>query len=79
MMVTLLMAKQIIIWGRPKNKKSSGVWIDKNSIGTVWINGNPITYNANLVYNEYTPIEKIVEDYEKLFKPKKRIIVIRRK
>ena len=60
-------------------KKAKGIWIDRKSIGTIWVSGIPYTYNADLVYNEYAPIEKIVEDYEKLFKPKKRIIVIRRK
>ena len=64
----------------PKNpRKSKGIAINKNSIGVMWIGGVPYVYNSDLVYNEYAPIEKIVEDYEKLFKPKKRIIVIRRK
>lgn len=69
------MAKQIIILGSPKNNKSKGVWINKKSIGTIWVNGIPHTYNANLVYNNPVMVDEIVEDSE----PKKKIIFIRRK
>lgn len=69
------MAKQIIIWGSPKNNKSNGVLINKKSIGTIWVNGIPHTYNANLVYNNPVMVDEIVEDSE----PKKKIIFIRRK
>lgn len=74
-MVTLLMAKQIIIWGRPRHRKTKGVAINKNSIGTVWINGVPHTYNANLVYNNPVTVDKIVEDSQ----PKQKIIIIKRR
>lgn len=74
-MVTLLMAKQIIIWGRPRNRKTKGVAINRNSIGTVWINGVPYTYNANLVYANKVTVDQIVEDSQ----PKRKIIIIKRK
>lgn len=33
-----------------KNRsKAKGVWISKKSIGTVWVDGVPYTFNANLV------------------------------
>ena len=69
------MAKQIIIWGSPKNNKSKGVWINKKSIGTIWVNGIPHTYNADLVYNNPVTIDEIVKDSQ----PKPRVIIIRRK
>ena len=44
------MAKQIIRSVRPKNRsRVKGAVIDKRSIGTVWINGQPHTYNADKV------------------------------
>lgn len=70
------MAKQIIILGRPKNRQTKGMAINRKSIGTVWINGVPYTYNPNLVYNNPVTVEQIIEDSQ----PKKRkVIVIRRK
>lgn len=69
------MARQIIIWGRPKNRKTKGVSINKNSIGTIWINGIPHTYNPQLVYRNEVDVDKIVEDSQ----PKKKIILIKRK
>ena len=77
-MVIFLMAKQVIIWGRPKNRKTCGIAINKKSIGTIWVNGIPHTYNANLVYSNKVTTEQIVEDDQKN-KTKKRIILIRRK
>lgn len=74
-MVTLLMAKQIIIWGRPRHRKTKGVAINKNSIGTVWINGKPYTYNSDLVYSNPVTVEQIVEDNQ----PKQKIIIIKRR
>lgn len=75
-MVTLLMAKQIIIWGRPRNRKTKGVAINRNSIGTIWINGVPHTYNADLVYKNEVTVDQVIEDS----KPKKKkIILVKRK
>lgn len=74
-MVIFLMAKQVIIWGRPKNRKTRGIAINKKSIGTIWVNGAPLTYNADLVYSNQVTTQQIVEDSE----PKKKIILIRRK
>ena len=74
-MVTLLMARQTIIWGRPKHRKTKGVAINRNSIGTIWINGVPYTYNANLVYANKVTVDQIVEDSQ----PKRKIIIIKRK
>lgn len=34
---------------RNSTKKPKGVWISKKSIGTVWVDGVPYTFNANLV------------------------------
>ena len=70
------MAKQIIIWGHPKNRKTKGMAINRRSVGTVWINGVPHTYNANLVYDHPVTVDQIVEDSQ----PRKRkVILIRRK
>lgn len=69
------MARQILIIGSPKGLKTSGIAINKKSIGTIWVNGIPHTYNANLVYNNPVMVDEIVEDSE----PKKKIIFIRRK
>lgn len=33
----------------PKNKKPKGILISKRSIGTMWVNGRPYSYNLNLM------------------------------
>lgn len=71
-------ARQILIIGSPKGRKTRGIAINKKSIGTIWVNGIPYTYNANLVYSNKVTTEQIVEDDQKN-KTKKRIILIRRK
>lgn len=71
-------ARQILIIGSPKGRKTRGIAISKKSIGTIWVNGIPHTYNANLVYSNKVTTEQIVEDDQKN-KTKKRIILIRRK
>lgn len=68
-------ARQILIIGSPRGQKTKGIAINKKSIGTVWINGIPHTYNSDLVYNNPVTIDKIVKDSQ----PKPRVIIIRRK
>lgn len=68
-------ARQVLIIGSPRNKKTKGVAINRNSIGTIWVNGVPYTYNANLVYSNQVTVEQIVEDSQ----PKRKIIIIKRK
>lgn len=67
--------KQVLVIGSPRNRKPKGIAINKNSIGTVWINGVPHTYNANLVYNNQVTVDQIVEDSQ----PKQKIIIIKRR
>lgn len=58
-----------------KYSKPKGIWINRHSIGTIWINGIPHTYNPQLVYRNEVDVDKIVEDSQ----PKKKIILIKRK
>lgn len=58
-----------------KPRRARGVAINRNSIGTIWINGVPYTYNANLVYANKVTVDQIVEDSQ----PKRKIIIIKRK
>lgn len=69
------MSQRIWIITPKKPRKPKGVAISKKSIGTIWINGVPHTYNSDLVYNNPVTIDKIVKDSQ----PKPRVIIIRRK
>lgn len=68
-------ARQILIIGSPRGRKTKGIAINKKSIGTIVVNGTPMTYNADLVYSNQVTTQQIVEDSE----PKKKIILIKRK
>lgn len=61
-----------------KSRLPSFLLIDKRSVGTVVINGIPYTYNPELVYTLDTPIDDIVDDYEKK-KRRKKVIYIKKK
>lgn len=61
----------------PRNGRTpKGLFIDRKSVGTVWINGVPHTYNANLVYDHPVTVDQIIEDSQPR---KKKVILIRRK
>lgn len=66
-----------------KAAKKELLFIDKRSIGTIWVNGVPFTYNADLVYHGEaamnTTIEDIYDDYEKRRTSKRRVIVIKKR
>lgn len=72
------MAKQIIIWGKPKERKTKGVWINRRSIGTVWLNGVPYTFNPELLATNTLDLESRIEEYYRR-RSKKKVIYIRRK
>lgn len=63
----------MIVPKRPRQAR--GIAISRRSIGTVWINGIPYTYNPELIYKTQITTDQIIEDSQ----PKKRIIIIRRK
>ena len=71
------MAKQIIIWGRPRYREPRGVCIDRRSVGTVWIEGVPYTYNPELVKNNRIDFE-YYNNRGRTRRPKRRIYVRRR-
>lgn len=73
------MSQRLKIIQLKNDKKAKGIWINKNSIGTVWINNIPYTYNADLVYKNDVTVDDIVEDSKPKNKKKKKIIVIKRK
>lgn len=58
-----------------------GIFINRQSIGTIYINGVPYSYNLDLVYNEYTSIDDIYSDYLAMqaSSHKKKVIVVKRK
>lgn len=69
-------ARQILIIGSPRGRKTKGIAINRNSVGTIWIDGVPHTYNADLVYQNKVTVDEVIEDS----KPKKKkVIIIRRK
>ena len=57
-------------------KKAKGVWINRKSIGTVWISNIPYTYNAHLVYKNEVTVDRVIEDSQP---KKKKIILVKRK
>lgn len=66
---------------RPKDRdknKPKGVWIDRRSIGTMYVNGVPYTFNPELVANSYLEMEEKIEEYYRR-RSKKKVIYIRRK
>lgn len=71
------------VWSARNAKPKKGLFINKMSIGTIWINGVPFTYNADLVYRGEdalnTTIEDIYDDYEKRRTSKRRVIVIKKR
>lgn len=71
------MAKQIIRTIKNKNRKAKGIIVDKRSIGTIWINGVPHTYNADKLATNRLDFE----DRQRGVNPRKskKKIVIRRK
>lgn len=69
------MSQRIWIITPKKPRKPKGVAISKKSIGTIWINGVPHTYNPQLVYHNEVDVDKLIDDSQ----PKKKIILIKRK
>lgn len=76
--------QELQVWSFTNKKKTlpEFLFIDRKSIGTIWVNGKPFTYNAELVYHGEEALNKtaedIIEDYEKK-RRKKRVIIIKRK
>lgn len=79
-MPSVYQSLRILSSKRKKIKK--GIFISKHSVGTIFINGKPLTYNADLVYKDEDDItwQRIQEDYDRRHgKNRKRVIVIRRR
>lgn len=77
--------QSLTVWSATNAKrkvKGDLIFISRMSKGTIWINGKPFTYNADLVYHGKEALNKtaedIIEDYEKK-RRKKRVIIIKRK
>ena len=56
------MAKQIVTWGRPRNRQTKGAFIAKSSIGVVTINGVKYTYHEELIESNRIDFQQRVED-----------------
>lgn len=59
-----------------KDSKPKGIWINRSSIGTMWVNDVPYTYNADLVYKNEVTVDQVIEDSQP---KKKKIILVKRK
>ncbi len=75
--------QKLVIWSARNPKGPKGLFINRMSIGTIWVNGVPFTYNADLVYRNEdalnTTIEDIYDNYEKRCTSKRRTIVIKKR
>lgn len=70
------MGQKLKILRSKKRTNPKGIWLNRNSIGTMWVSGVPFTYNADKVYSQNVTVDEIKQDQSRA---KKTIILIRRK
>lgn len=70
------MSQRLRIIQLKNDKKAKGIWINRSSIGTMWVNDVPYTYNADLVYKNEVTVDQVIEDSQP---KKKKIIFVKRK
>lgn len=76
------MSQRVVMWKRKANSKApepKGIFINKNSIGYITVNGERIGYNTHLLAKNTLDFEKDDEFNPFLWNPSKKTIYIRKK
>ena len=62
---------------RPRNRQAKGIIIDKRSIGTIWVEGRPYTYNEDKLVTNKIEFDNAVNGVDTQ-KAKRKIYIYRR-